>query len=412
MPVVSGEAETGVPRAVGWKHKNAAPACAGNLWLTFRVHDPGVQTIALPLTEFHHPATFQSRGVAVPFTTPLLAGARARMGAGSVPELVVPNPSGGRGVYIVQWSGVRALCNPTVHDTMLFQRLALRPRIDPEEVRDAALAVASEGYAGQEAAAAAVRTVEADRVRRLRTHFQLLAALIHQVDPNGRSSTPPTGRTAEFDRRASAVLHSIAPAFGCPAPHLATGLDALGDAFAPIGILAEDPSGRTPRLLRKLDDTRSLVSQYLNGAPDNDLGGLGRAVAAGMNVAIDTGSAVLAATRTALGDPAVLLKRWVADPDQTVARAARCDWLLDGWEGVCLLWQSAACEASRRAAMLEMAQILPVMPREIMEWTDRSVPETAMDPGVLVVSHNDGWRRGASAFALVHRNEALSAMRE
>jgi hypothetical protein len=364
------------------------------------------------LTEFHHPATFQSRGVAIPFTTPLLAGARTRMGAGNVPELVVPNPSGGRGVYIVQWSGVRALCNPTVHDTMLFKRLAQCTRIDPSEVRDAALAVAAEGYAGQEAAAAAARTTEADRARRLRAHFQLLAALMQQVDPSSRGGPLPNGRTPEFDRRASAMLHRIAPAFGCPPAHLATGLDVLGAAFAPIGIVPEDQAGRTVRLLRKLDDTRNLVSRHLNAAPDNDVGGLGGAVAAGMNVAHATASAVLAATRASLADPAILLKRWVADPEQSAARVARCDWLLDGWEGVCLLWHAAACDATRRAAVLEMAQILPVMPREIVEWTDCTVPETAMDPAALVVSHNDGWRRGAAGFALVQRNEALRAMRE
>jgi hypothetical protein len=369
-----------------------------------------VQTIALPLTEFHHPATFQSRGVAVPFTTPLLAGARARTGPHKTPELVVPNPSGGRGVYIVQWSGVRALCNPTVHDTLLFRRLAALPLIDPERLRETALAVACEGYAGKETAAAVRRTIEADRAQRLRAHLLLLTALVNQVDPDGRTGPVSPERTPEFDRRASNLLHRIAPAFGCAATHLATGLDAMGDAFAPVGLTPRDRNARIPRLLDRLEDTRNSISGWLDATAADDIAGLGRTVIAGMDLALNTASALLATTRGTLADPAGLLKRWVASPAETIGRATRCDWLLDGWDGVRLLWQPASCDANRRAALLEMAQVLPVMPREVTEWTNRSIPEAAMDPAARVVSQNDAWRRGAAAFALIQRNEALRAM--
>lgn len=372
-----------------------------------------MQTIALSLIEFHHPVTFQSRGVAVPFTTPLLAGARVRKGSHNAPDIVVPNPSGGRGVYIVQWSGVRALCHPTVHDTVLFQRLAGLDRLNPERMRETALAIAGEGYAGTEAAAAATLTAATDRVLRLRAHFRLLTALLNQVNPAGRGDGAVSPhRTAEFDRRTSNVLHGIAPAFGCAAMHLAAGLEALGDAFAPIGIMPDERDTRIPRLVAKLEDTRNRVSLWLGAAPDNDIGGLGRTVTAAMTVAHQLASDVLSATRSMSADPAGLLKHWVANPEETVAIAARCDWLLDGWEGVCLLWQQASHDSGRRAALLEMAQVLPVMPRQVSEWTDRPVPDSAMDPAARVVSQNDDWRRGSAAFTLIQRNEALRAMSE
>jgi hypothetical protein len=371
-----------------------------------------VRTTPLPLTEFHHPATFQSRGVAVPFTTPLLAGARVRTGAKSAPELVIPNPSGGRGVYVVQWSGVRALCNPGVHDTMLFRRLTDIERIEPRTLRQAALGIARQGYAGTEAAAAAALTQAADRTRGLRSYFQLLTALLHQIDPASRNGPVSIERTPEFDRRASAILHRIAPGFGCAAMHLATGLDALGDAFAPIGIVADERDARIPRLLAKLDDTRDRISFWLGAAPDNDIGGLGGTVTNAMTATHWLGLELLTAARTDLADPSGLLKRWVAHPLETVASAARCDWVLDGWEGICLLWQRAGDDADRRAALLEMAQVLPVMPREVTEWTDRPVPDALIAPAPRVVSQNDDWRRGAAGFALTQRNEALRAMSE
>ncbi len=371
-----------------------------------------MQTTALPLTEFHHPATFQSRGVAVPFTTPLLAGARVRLGAKNAPELVIPNPSGGRGVYIVQWSGVRALCNPGVHDTMLFRRLTSLERMDPGGIREAALAIALQGYAGVDAAAAARLTIDADRLLGLRVHFQLLTALLKQVDPAGCSEPVAPERNPEFDRRASNVLHAIAPAFGCPAAHLGTGLDALGEAFAPVGMTPDETRTRIPRLLGKLSTTRDSVVQWLDAAPANDIGDLGRTIVSAMAVAHRVGGALLTATKTALGHPAGVLNRWVATPLETMAIVSRCDWLLDGWEAVCLLWQQTDCDGGRMAALLEMAQVLPVLPREIGEWTDIPIPDSALDPSARVVSQNDEWRRGAAAFALIRRNEALRAMSE
>src|ERR1700679_4215228 len=94
----------------------------------------------LPLVSSHHPTTFLERGVAVPFTTPMLLGARARPSDRGGIELIVPNPSGARGFYIVPWSGVCRLCRPTVHDPRLYQRIAEREGVTPSSIRVAAQA--------------------------------------------------------------------------------------------------------------------------------------------------------------------------------------------------------------------------------------------------------------------------------
>jgi hypothetical protein len=111
-----------------------------------------------------------------------------------------------------------------------------------------------------------------------------------------------------------------------------------------------------------------------------------------------------------LMDPAALLKRWIADPNSILAQAMRCDWLLDGWERVSLLWLTAASRASRRAALLEMAPLVPVLPHEVVEWTDPPIPQDAMSQACRVTSHQEAWRTGGSAFSLIERNEKLIAM--
>jgi hypothetical protein len=358
------------------------------------------------VTDFHHPATFASRGVAVPFTTPMLAGARVRASQRTGIELVVPNPSGSDGIYILHWPGVRALCRPTVHDTMLFRRLSGVPAINPDQVRDAALEVALAGHAGRDVATAAEAAIVHERQQHLLAHVLLLTGLVAQRDPDG----PSPDHTADIESRAGAVLHRIAPALGRTAAQLAASLATIGVLFAPVGITAGDRSARIPRSLTRLRDTLTDLAEWLDADPDNDIGGLGRAIAVAMRRACDTGEAALAAARSALIDPLALLRRWIADPAGVQATARRCAWLLDGWERVALLWLSANPLVSRRVALLEMAPLIPVLPREVTAWTDIPIHPDMLRQACRVTSREDGWRTGGSAFALIERNEKLLAM--
>ncbi len=363
-----------------------------------------------PLTESHHPATFRDRGAAVPFTTPLLAGARVRHSTRGAIELVVPNPSGARGVYILHWSGVRALCSPTTHDTMLFNRFVGLAEIDPAGIRDAALAVALDGHAGREAMAAAEATKAADHTQRVRTHFLLLMRLMEQIEPSVAKVTSLADRAPDFERRVGAALHRMAPAFGRSAAELAGALTAIANVFAPVGATPDDRHARMVRLIGRLDEAVSTLSAWLDAEPSNDIGGLGRAVMAAMKAASESAKAMLRTTRQAMVDPLALLKRWNTDPAATLGQAMRCDWLLDGWERVSLLWLVTKTNGFRRAALLEMPLLVPVLPREVMEWTDASVPAEAMDLICRVTSLDDAWRSGGAAFPLIERNEKLRAM--
>jgi hypothetical protein len=369
-----------------------------------------VQNSSAPPVQDHHPATFRNRGAAVPFTTPLLVGARVRESKRSGVELVVPNPSGGRGVYIVQWPGVRALCTPSVHDTVLFNGISQLKQIGPPSVRSVALDVAIGGYAGRNAMEAANATRRRDYVDRLLTDFLVVAGLVEQVEPTGRHMTRIAERTPDFDRRADSALRRIAPTLGCPAGHLLNGLAALGAAFTPIGAAANDQTARIPRMIIRLRETRAELSRWLATDPASDMGGLGKVVTAAMDATTGHAEAALADAAAAVADPLALLRRWVTQPDEPLDLAARCDWVVDGWERICLLWKIADSLASRRAALLEMAQLLPMVPREINQWVDGAVAPAPIDEGCHAASNNDAWRSGGAAFALIQRNELLRAM--
>ncbi|MGH7154474.1 MAG: hypothetical protein ACREF3_11160 [Acetobacteraceae bacterium] len=107
------------------------------------------------LAKTYDPVTFLERGVSIPFTTPLLAGARGRIGGAGGIELVVPSPSGAPGLYVLSWGKAQEFCRPTVHDTKLRETLATRSRLTPSSVRAAARGIALEGLAGRAAQTAA-----------------------------------------------------------------------------------------------------------------------------------------------------------------------------------------------------------------------------------------------------------------
>ena len=366
-----------------------------------------------PLTEFHDPGTFRSRGVAAAFTTPALAGTRIRASKRSDVELVVPNPAGSQGVYIVHWPGVRALCNPTVHDTILFRRLSAAPRVDPRSVRETGLAVALEGYAGRDAATAAEIVIDRDRSHLRSANRFLLTALIGQVEPGDKTAGWSHEPSPELERQARHVLRRLAGSLDQPATHLASALAAMGQAYAPVCGGAQGPrSARIPRLISRIQHCHADLSHWLDADSENDISGLGAVVKTLAKVAQTGAEALLAEIHAALADPVTLLKRWIADPVRAFDQACRVDWLLDGWEPVCLLWSAAASSTARRKAMLEIAQQLPVMPRETATWINVAGLQEAMVPNRRVISHNDAWRTGSAAFTLIHRNETIRALSE
>jgi hypothetical protein len=233
---------------------------------------------------------------------------------------------------------------------------------------------------------------------------------VEQLDPSGQTGPALPGWTADLDRRATEVLHRIAPSLGQPAAHLATGVMAISNMFTPVGVASTDRDARIPRLLMCLEEARADLARWIEADPGNDIGGLGQAIMIAMRRAGENAATVLERTRSALRDTPALLKRWIRDPDGVAALVARCDWLLDGWDQVRLLWLAARTTASRRAALLEMAPLVPVLPREVMDWTGIPIASEAMRQAFRVTSREDTWRTGGSAIALIERNEKLLAM--
>jgi hypothetical protein len=368
-----------------------------------------IPALTLPPVQTYQPTTFRERGVAVPFTTPLMAGARARPGDRHAVEFVVANPSGGRGVYVLPWSSVCVLCRPTVHDSFLADKLTTLGTINPSTIRQAALATATEGLAGAPAAVAAAAAIDLERQERLQTRFQLLVALERDAGP---ASVGLAARrreaSAELERDGRVLATIIAQRLARPTDDVIAELDALTEIFLPLGLDGQGAPARMPRLLERLVQ---LCDDLTGWAPEQHASAtaeLADMISGYAGFTIAATQIALATVHALTRDPAGLLRSWTKSPDRIISCADRPEWLLDGWEQICLLWQTADTPSKQHAITFEMAQLVPVLPREISQWLE--VPGSPQKPTTVRPTVSIDRRSNRPMGDLTARNERLRAL--
>ncbi len=361
-----------------------------------------------PLIQSYQPTTFLDRGVAVPFTTPMLVGARARPTARCGAELIVPSPSGGRGVYILPWANIRELCRPTVHDTRLNAIVETLPGVTPSLIRQAARKVAAEGLAGHGAITAADLATRAERDATLLTNFLLLVEAVQQVEPASASLATATP-TNTMQLRAKRAFAHAATRLGCGANEVAAMLGQMAPCFAPIGIGLGARKGRVGRMLAALRHLRAGMVGWSRDHADES-GGQAEMVATVADLTISCAETTLQHARGMVADILSLLRNWASDPGAVQTLVARPEWLLDGWEQICLLWASTESDAVRRAVLPELVLMLPAIPQEASDWAKVPIDMDRLTRFRRTVTLNEDWRTGTAGVNLVARNERLRAL--
>lgn len=296
--------------------------------------------------------------VYLPFLAPMLCGVRVRASRREL-EFVLPNPSGGRGVYVAAWSVVTGFAAPTLHDTLLVGRLSGRASIGPADVRQAARSVALEGYAGVAAAEAAGRAQAALEIASLRLRAQFLLTLAGRagfVRPEDAASClDPDG------------FNIMAGRLGWRGPLLAEALGQLSLQLASVAVVARPGldgaappfAGRCGRWGRLLSLTHRLrlslaEEQFRRHGPDAIL--LGRIVTAA-DRCIRQAEILLPEIETALSDPLLLLEAWRDGRERATSWMDALETAFEGWDRICLLWFDARSARARQALLPELASL-------------------------------------------------------
>ena len=335
----------------------------------------------LPLIQSYRPRNFRDRGVAPPFTTRFLIGARLRQMPGVAGlEVIVPNPSGGRGVYILPWDTVSVLGRPSMHDVMLGRTLATilgreAAAVSPRYLAEAVEQVAREGLAGPLVAEATLAQAKIAQAALLETRLRLLLGVTAQVEGIAADSPAITGQSdTEIEQRGLAALNTLAERWAKPPQRLGDAMDRLAALFAEIGMGDSLTGARLPRLVSALGELHRDMTVWAQSESGQSgacpAGELRDAVAVARSADLVARMAhlMLDSARQALRDPVAGLKHFLTAQSDLESVCERGFWLLDGWELICRLWHSAPSLMPRHAALADMARSLPLLPDEAETW--------------------------------------------
>lgn len=350
----------------------------------------------------YQPSTFAERGVLVPFTAPSLTGTRVRRARQGGMELLVPNPSGGRGVYIIGPEGIMQLCRPSIHDLVLNERIGKLPMLTPGRVRMTAAQVAAEGFAGRAAIGAAQAAIQAQALTESDAFYELMLALLAASGLSAAKQESLAAMSkAAMREQAPALLGRIAGAIGrSPDVVVAVLLD-MAETFASFGV-SQTASGTVQRCLQALGRLLTQAADW----PRRLRANASRIGAAAMLTITQTEHAI-AKSRAAMADPVVLLRSWCERPEQTAEQIGLPDWLLDGWEQVCLLMQSASNESLLAARLEEIVLLLPAWPRTMRERFNLEADANPGSANARGQTEENSAMGGTNVMDLTLRNEAL-----
>ena len=355
------------------------------------------------------PMSFREKGATVPFTTPLLLNARIRgANAGRGFEMVVANPSGGRGALILPWSSMPDICSPTLFDRHLWEGLTNAEDISPIGIRHEAQRLAAQGLAGRSAAVAAKDAQRRDqtgqRLMRSMLLESLITALEAPIEAAGRSSV---SEGDYFIKRAERAVARSAAIARIPVAAFAADLEALAIALSGAAPKIAGEDARLREMLSNLDDLANEITDWIGDQQQEAT----HVMAA--NFIVETASQTLecaeialANTDTLIADLGLMAPRWRAEKDNILERARAPEWVLDGWKTPIALWKAADAN-QRRAAIWEIALIAPILPREAKAWLGK-VNDWRDTPRRItqVVRDKADWRSG-NVLEIVARNENL-----
>lgn len=318
------------------------------------------------------PSTFAERGVAIPFTTPAVAMARARRDDRGRLELTIAGLTGSRGVYVIPWTGVPETFKLTVHDRVLHGILADAPELTPETVRQAALRSARSGLAGEETASVAGRAALRSTEQRVRISIQLTRHVLKTVADIDLEIDLKEMMTREGQWRVQTLLGRLARAQNIPAETLGNVMARWGDLIEPFGVKGMAPAGRYRRLIEGLTEFRSGFADWLKGSAGTEESPL----ALVLDIAGETGARLadhLSIVDEFAVDARGTLHSWRAAEGKIVAATDAIGWLADGWDQIVALWDHAVREdqATRERTAQQILQCLPLLPKEAVAAADR-----------------------------------------
>jgi hypothetical protein len=361
------------------------------------------------------PGTFADRGVAVPFTTPMLAPARVRIPErAKTMEFVLPNPSGGKGRYILAWEAIQGMVTTTLHDRMLFKELTGQDVRTPLGVRQAGLDIAARGLACSGAAKAAKAALDSDEQAVTTTTYLMIVKLLQLAGLSASGLLSHHLSAEENRQRIRGAVTQVAEKLKIPPAEMYARLETLAALVAPVGLPDSPLPGRLRVLTQELETFANSLREW-TGQSNAEIKALALYEAALADATSALSRDAIARIDGDLTAIAAVLQHWEARFEKVTVSLTRIQHLLDGWENMVTLWRDASDKepAEQQSHVAEFFNMLPLLPRnEVIAGSDID-PDKQLDRLNSVqrrwVRANQDWRTGRIDYNRVKKIEALKA---
>lgn len=323
----------------------------------------GVSVSPTPLAQLNDNYV-RLRGAALPFTTPLIRFARARLGPDNVREFVVPGLIGSRGDYMIPWTYLPELASLSVHDRLLWETLSFtRGPLFPPDARKLAAEVAASGVLGIARAEAVRREQQSQSVLRHFVHAALLSRLLAEMAPEAAAELS-RGAHARFRQDVvQAALVTAAPHLGLAPAEL---FDRLGEVAVSIAGLGTGGRGDADDRLRHLHAGLGAFSEAMHRFAMEEPIEAASSVIALLKIA-DATHERLGALIHAVDEDLADMRRLTASAEARAALALRtteADWVADGWDSILEQWRlvETGPRLQQRESVVLLAQVAPPLP--------------------------------------------------
>ncbi|NYZ16436.1 hypothetical protein HL658_28165 [Azospirillum sp. RWY-5-1] len=359
------------------------------------------------LTNFA-PSTFEERGAAVGFTTPTLAQTRVRQDERGNLEVLIPNISEGRGVYVVAWKSLPLAFPMTVHDRCLQDILMKSGGCSPDDLRKATLETARFGLAGPNAADAAEAAMRDDEEQRLLINYQLITEVLKAVGLDAGQILKAGLGSAQGEKLTRDSMTRAAKSLGIDATELYTRVAELALFMEPVGLPTSPKPARLRRMAKELQKFHDTMTEW-STTTKSEAGPIGGFCAEVAEHTLNHVRHVVTRLDQSVSAFELLLRQWEAKRKEVKAACTRLSWLLDGWDYITALWADAHGRSRHEQDMAvhDIFRIIPLLPR------DEGRIDFSLEAGKVLTANRKivrayvDWRTGQLDADLVQRIEQL-----
>jgi len=356
------------------------------------------------------PSTFEERGTAAPFTTPMFTLSRVRPDERQGLVLLLPSFGGTEGSYVVPWSAVPEIGGMSTHDRALHEEILAAKATSPDMMRAAGFKVAMTGLAGPSAAEAARKAVAEDQKKVEETHILLILALLTASGMTTQELMRTNPETDEWRVKTKAMLEQSAADYGIGIDQIYHRIGELSHTLAPVGLAISRQEARLRQLLQSLGEFRQSISEW--GESDlSEMADFAIYAAATADLTLDMAGTMFRKLDNGVRDIGLVVRDWTAQAPLAKHMAARLSWLLDGWDFIIGLWRSLADRPvdEQRDGVGNLMRVLPLIPRNETEETEADANKRhELFQRKRLQAHVD-WRTGKYDIELVSRIEQIKA---